>query len=291
MGIKGGFMDLSVDQLIRAGLDEDEKKVHSPLAISESFSPLGNALYLSGLLTTIQDDSFSKILLGPSWSLFNSKTGRIPTALKDIAGYWQKDDLEGAEATKMSMIRAFQATSGGTNWMKMQVAMETGKVVAASGRNTGLQATWMASVAKLFGVQTYAEVGQRMLSQKDWDEKKEIRAAIKYMIGEVERSAALYGNDKDPFYKSQALFNSMITWITKNPDLEFKMRAEFTRAMNELAKDEGRNAFTDMYRSAQTLSGDDFQKLINWLSTSGDPRFEALAETLEEERKQIEGLK
>jgi len=291
MGIKGGFMDLSVDQLIRAGLDEDEKKVHSPLAISESFSPLGNALYLSGLLTTIQDDSFSKILLGPSWSLFNSKTGRIPTALKDIAGYWQKDDLEGAEATKMSMIRAFQATSGGTNWMKMQVAMETGKVVAASGRNTGLQATWLTSTAKLFGVQTYAEVGQRMLSQKDWDEKKEVRAAIKYMIGEVERSAALYGNDKDPFYKSQALFNSMTTWITKNPDLEFKMRAEFTRAMNELAKDEGRNAFTDMYKSAQALSGEDLNKRTNFLSTSGDPQMEALGKTLEEERKQIEGLK
>lgn len=278
LALRGGIVDLAVN----FGLDvASQDKTPTSLAISKAFTPFGDKLFISDKLSNLSEKQFAEVMMGPSWSIFNTKNGRIPTALRDMSSLFQSKDLSSKEAISRSMQNIVEIASGGTNWMKMQIALDTGKLVTSTGNDTGLHADRKAAIAQLFGVQTWEQLDFRVLQQKNIDENKEIAEEAKYLAHiALENARANYGSNPDAFQKNSEMLQSYMSIVAQNPHHEYKLRQKLPEVMREMVKNGGDNVYTYMYLESLKKSEEERAKMSKFLRSSSDPRLQQLADDI-----------
>lgn len=281
VAIQGGMIDLSVNMLASLGVDENEKLDSTTLAVSKGFSPFGSNLVISELLSRSSEKPFQEVLFGPSWSMFNTQNGRIPTAIRDMADVFSTTELDTKEKIKLAVIQGAQATSGGSNWMKMQFALETGKIISGTGNDTGLHADRKAAIATLFGVSTYEQLDKQWLDTKYFDEQKEIETEAKHILRMANENVLFnYNKNMDQYYREKALINSYLSVIKNNPDHATKLYMKLDDLSRKQVEGEGDSIYTRMYKSALTKAEEDKQELSNFLRSSQNPKLQELADDL-----------
>lgn len=284
IALAGGIMNLQAHFLFNLGLTEKEKVDSSDLALSQGFSPFGNKFAAMQTLGDMSDKSFAEVMSGPSWSVFNSKNGRIPMALRDISQVFSTKDMSTKETIKRVMIDAAEVTSSGTAWMKMQYALETGKIIASAGNDTGLHADRKAAIAKIFGVSTLEELDLRYLNSKKFDEDKEIKEEAKYIVQQATKNVRFNYADKlqgaDVFDKEAEFVKSYMSVVANNPDHERKLLAAIKGIKKDMFRTEGDNMDTLMYMEALKLSDKERVEMSQFLRSSGNPKHQELADQI-----------
>ncbi len=279
--LNGGIVDMAAHFTFDYGLDDKQKIDSTTLAVSKAFSPFGDRLGMTDVLSKLGDDPFYKVMMGPSWGLFNQQNGRIPTMMRDIANVFHGPELTTKEQINRTILNAAQITSGGTNWMKMQYALETGKIVAGTGNDTGLHADRKAAIGMLFGVQTQEQVDKQHLDKKRFDEDKEITAEAKYLAHIATENARLnYKEDTTIFHKNNELLNAYMSIIKNNPDHERKLMLKLPGVMKEMLRNDGDNVYTYMYGEALKKSDAERAEMSRFLRSSPNPKAQELADQI-----------
>jgi hypothetical protein len=275
--VQGGLMDVTANGLINMLLDEKDE--HTDLAMSQRFSPLGGTFPFADFLAGLSEDPIGQLFLGPSWSLFNDKNGKIPRVLRDIATMWKTEEIT-PENFDDYLMKATEFTTGGTNWMKYRIAMNTGIMVASSGMPVDKQATRMEAIAKLIGVSSKAEVDSWMLQQKFKDSKKEYEDAGKYIHQSIMRRAREREAQGENF--TTAFNDGIRHYLSFERDpLIKKAIIDAAKQQNKyILKDSGQNIESMLYRDAYNRSLEDNRALSNLLRSSTDPRLNQLADKL-----------
>ena len=275
--VQGGLLDVTANGLINMLMDEKDE--HTDLAMSQRFSPLGGTFPFADFLAGLSEDPISQLFMGPSWSLFNDKNGKIPRVLRDIATMWKTEEIT-PENFDDYLMKATEFTTGGTNWMKYRIAMNTGILVASSGMPVDKQATRMEAIAKLIGVSSKAEVDSWMLQQKFKDSKKEYEDAGKYIHQSIMRRAREREAQGENF--TTAFNDSIRHYLSFERDpLIKKAIIDAAKQQNKyMLKDSGQNIESMLYRDAYNRSLEDNKALSNLLRSSTDPRLNQLADKL-----------
>lgn len=275
--VQGGLLDVTANGLINMLIDEKDE--HTELAMSQRFSPLGGTFPFADFLSGLSEDPISQLFMGPSWSLFNEKNGKIPKVLRDIATMWNTEEIT-PENFDDYLMKATEFTTGGTNWMKYRIAMNTGVMVASSGMPVDKQATRMEALAKLIGVSSKEEVDAWMLQQKFRDSKKEYEDAGKYIHQSIMRRAREREAQGESFTTA---FNEGISHylsFERDPLIK-KSIVDAARQQNKyMLRDSGQNIESMLYRDAYNRSLEDNKALSNLLRSSTDPRLNQLADKL-----------
>lgn len=279
LALEGGLLDLGAKHVINAMTDDKEDL--NTLALSKSFSPLGdNIIPVADVFANLREKPFATALAGPSWSLIDPNKGKIPNAWRDISTIFGKKELDTTEKIKRALLEATEVASGGTDWMKYVLAMETGKVISSSGMDSGLASDRKTAIAKLFGVSTHEESDYFYLSSKSFDEAKEIKDASAYIIARASQDALKYGTDE--WATLNSLTSSYMSFVGNNPDMELKLNKQINKMSKDMLKNQGENAYSRIYKSAATKSEEDRAKLSKFLRSGTDPRGKQLAEQLNE---------
>lgn len=278
--IRGGVLDLSVNHALN--LFVDDKDDASVLALSKGLSPIGGdaVIPISGVFSKLSEKPFREVLAGPSWTIFKPESGKLASAIRDISGVFSDTTLDTPQKIKRSLYEAAELASGGTDWMKYRLAVDTGRIVSSQGLETGLVADRKTALGKLFGFSTYAEGDQLYLSEKSFDEDKEIRSAAKYIVSQAQSHALKYGTDE---WATQSSFiQSYLSFVATNPDIKAKLDLQIERLMLETAKNQGDSIHTKMYKRALTDSEEQRKNTSNFLRSSPDPRGKELADRINE---------
>lgn len=275
--VQGGLLDVTANGLVNMLIDEKDE--HTELAMSQRFSPLGGTFPFADFLSGLSEDPISQLFMGPSWSLFNEKNGKIPKVLRDIATMWQTEEIT-PENFDDYLMKATEFTTGGTNWMKYRIAMNTGVMVASSGMPVDKQATRMEALAKLIGVSSKEEIDSWMVQQKFKDSKKEYEDAGKYIHQSIMRRARERASQGESFTTS---FNEGIRHylsFERDPLIK-KAIVDAAKQQNKyMLKDSGQNIESILYKDAYNRSLEDNKALSNLLRSSTDPRLNQLADKL-----------
>jgi len=277
--ISGGLVDWGINSLVNSLWDEKEE--HTQLVFSQRFSPISGGIGgtpVGVLFEGISEDTISKLFFGPSWSLFNKKSGKIPVALRDMASLYKTEEVTLDNFDKY-VTEALDVTTGGTNWMKMRYAYNTGILLAANGYPIDKHATRMEALGKLFGIQTATEIDSRMISEKLRGSEKDYKEAGKYIYESLMRASRSYGEDPD-FIRN--MNKKMSAFLSLEQDEMIK------RAVIDAAKSANHRALTDenqhiqsnIYRGAYMKSLEDNVALSNILRSSSNPRTVELADNL-----------
>ena len=278
--LQGGLVDWGINALIN--MLWDEKDEHTHLVLSQRFSPISGGISgtaMGVLLEGISEDTISKLFFGPSWSLLNEKSGKLTVAIRDMAALYKTEKVT-MDNFDEYLREAAEITTGGTNWMKMRVAYNSGILLATNGYPIDKHATRMEALGKLFGVQTAMEVESRLIGEKIRGTEKDYKEAGKYIYESFVRGSRVK-DVKDPNYIAK-INKKMSAYLSLEQDPMIQRAViDASKELNTRAlKDQGEHIQTNMYNSAWNKTKEDNVALSNLLRSSPKPQLNDLADNL-----------
>jgi len=264
LALEGGLADWGVNSLLNIMMDEEGEK--TGIDVTHAFSPLsGGVLPFGNFLDSLSEDPFAVTILGPSWNIVDPQKGRLVTAIRDIASIMRGD--EKAPFKEMAG-RAFQITSGGTDWMKYRMARDFDVLVASNGHMLDDQITSAETLAKLFGIGTVRERVWYEELKKFSDEEKEIKNAVKFIYEGFAKVTPLYDKDPAAFENYNKNVSSYMSTI-QDPLLKRKMQEEFRKYSQQQLKTLGYSVTTQMYQGASGVSQEQLKGHFNIMESYG----------------------
>lgn len=275
--IQGGILDWGANTLINQLLDEKDE--HTELSLSARFSPLGGKFPFADFLEGLSEDPISAVFLGPSWSLLNESTGKIPRVLRQMARMYEQEAVT-IDNIDDYIMKATEFTSGGSNWMKYRFAEQTGMLIAASGMPVEKQASYLEALGQIIGVQTKAQLESWMLSQKFSDMKKEYDNAGKYIHQSLLRRAQDRVMNGEDFTDAWNDGISHYLAIEQDPVIKKAVIDAARKYNSKMVQDSGQNIQSMMYKGAHERSIENNKALSNYLRSSQNPRYQEIADNL-----------
>lgn len=274
VAIEGGLLDWGGNYLI-----SELTGTNSQLALSERFSPIGGKFPIQDFLEGLSDHNIVQLFSGPSWSLLNESSGKIPRAIRDIS---QLYTTEGVTAENMTdyLLDIVELTAGGTNWMKYRVAENTGYLIATNGIPIDKQATSAEAIAQILGVQTKEQKEAWMLQQKFKDLEKEYDDAGKYIHETMRRRAFELMAQGVPFDEAYNAQVKKFLAYERDPMVQ-KSIIDASKTWNKrMLQDTGQNIQSLMLNDYYKRSEEENRKLMNYLESSSNPKFQEIAKNL-----------